>query len=308
MKAEEKNVLMKVVWSSSVGLRRLHSKDGYNSVRRPVVIKVEKTAENKWELKIALDFDGGYPGQNLLFILEQRHIRSSLFGGRYPGPPRHFFGSYRCLQSNLLKDLLKLRQYLKLAKTVEEVEGLLKTLIKPVYWGYQGFRYSFDISCSVLPQNVKPKKIGLSRGTAKTNLEVVDWQNYKLSLEQLAIKDNLFLEKLQYSYSGEYVNVQLPLFSYVVPVHLLGFCMLPAEEFVEEAQGIYGCNERFEEVGIINANYYTPADGDEFRKVADWLQMAGIERKKNGERRKWTLEEECLFRRRFLLQLTANKD
>ena len=26
MKEEEKNVLMKVVWSSSVGLRRLHSK------------------------------------------------------------------------------------------------------------------------------------------------------------------------------------------------------------------------------------------------------------------------------------------
>ena len=302
MKGEEKNVLMKVVWSSSVGLRRLHSKDGYNSVRKPIVIKVEKTAENKWELKIALDFDGGYPGQNLLLIAEE--FRStSVFGGRYPGPSQPRFGSYSCLRSNLLKDLLKLRQYLKVAKTVEEVEVLLKKLIKPVYWGYQGFSYSFDIFCKALPKNVKPKKIGLSRGAAKRTLELVGWQNYRLSVEQLAIKDNLFLEQLQYSYSREYLYDQVPLFSYGVRAHLLGFCMLPSREFMQEAQGIYGCNERYEEAGIINASYPTSADGNEFRKVADWLQMAGVERKKNGERIKRTLEEECLFRCRFLLQL-----
>ena len=145
-----------------------------------------------------------------------------------------------------------------------------------------------------LPQNntIKVKELELIR-PCKHDLVRIRWGSYGLVEKEFSIRKTLFLEKLKYAYSGEYVERQDPLFSTCVRSHL--FYMFTVKNLRRSAFGIYDCNERYEEVGIINANYYTTADGDEFRKVADWLQMAGVERKKNGERRKWTLEEECLF-------------
>ena len=284
MKGEEKNVLMRVVWFSY--------SSGREQVRRPVVIKVEKTAENKWELKIGGNFYCGYPGQNLLFSKEEFY-KFSMHGGLYSVTYVHKF---RCLRGSLLRDLLLFRDRLRSIKTIEEVKELFKKGLKKVYWGYQGFSYSFDSLIKDLPQNniIKVKELELIR-PCKHDLIRISWGSYGLVEKEFFIRKTLFLEKLKYAYSGEYVERQHPLFSTFVRSHLLGFYMFTVKNLRRSAFGIYDCNERYEEVGIINATYYTPADGDEFRKVADWLQMAGVERKKNGERRKWTLEEECLF-------------